>query len=160
MHVTIDHLDKREIEQKGWFGRTKTVVISGHWVKLCVELSESERATVIQRNISDAVITKIPNPRYDTEYKGYLFMLELSNKPVHPDSYVGRHPEKHVRPEPPDRMVPVTLAMFCDRDGFYRVFETPGEAKNWAVELRKHLQALKQLIDHNTGLGTTETFDL
>jgi hypothetical protein len=152
MHVTIEHLDQIETPYKTFFGRTKTDINRGNFVKILIELTLTERAVLDKADIWNHPLIQIPNPAYSAEQERALlreyeeerkrFLLPIS------------------KPQIPSRTIKTTIADFCNSEGMLRRFGTIGEARNFALEARKYIQQIKEIIDHNASPRQNETFDL
>lgn len=150
MRVTIEHLDKHEIQEQGWF-RTKTKVIPGNWVKIFIQLSNEENAVIQRHDLAKYILHSEPNPEYPKFQKYVSDYYARYGK----DDKIGPGPE-HAPPE----ILQMPIRWFLNPNGFWRNFETPSDAKNWAGELRSLVQRLKEIIEHNATPPKTETFDL
>jgi hypothetical protein len=155
MHITIEHHDKREYpqqQQPGWFGTRKTILVTdrAHWVKALVQLSEDEQRIIEKNNLWDYTLFSIPNRRN----------LEAFHKIVqeHRERFGLNHPAEP-RETPPTE-AHISIRRFLKPDGFWQKCDNLSDAKNWAGELRTHIQHLKDVIDHVATPPTNETFDL
>jgi hypothetical protein len=119
-------------------------------VVIHIEFNEAEKSILDKRKLWDSVLYEVRNDDYYNP-----FLRELEAVPAHPDSYEGRHPTPKMKPT-----VTKTIRDLCDPKKSTRSFDTPGEAKNWATELRGHIKKLKDIIEYNESTGKTETFDL
>jgi hypothetical protein len=135
MHVEIEHL--QELVKKGFIFTKRT---PGFFVKLTIHLTQDEFNVLNTRYLGDYILAEIPRFNYE-ETRVYW-----TNK---------GHPE--LAGDPTQKL---KIREFCDPKGLVLQFKTPGEAKNWADEIRKHLESLKRVIDHNRDIGNKETFDL
>jgi hypothetical protein len=153
MRVTIDHHDKYQYEKQGFF-RTKLVTVPGHWVRVLIELSDDEKETVVNQNISDYSIHSLPNPEYPK------FIQSMN---AHYAKYGDTPKEREIGPSlenAPPQTLHIYIRSLVDPKGYWRNFDNLSDAKNWAAELRPIVQKLKGVIDQVSTPGPAETFEL
>jgi hypothetical protein len=137
MRATIETLDSHELPGFLWGKR----IVQGNFVKLLIELEAGEKAIIERHDLSRYVLVEVTNPDHNDPKLRHQFRND---------------PELL-----PDPTVKYTIKDFCAPTGLVRKFNTPGEAKNWAAELRGHLEKLKEIVVHNAhSAPSKETFEL
>lgn len=157
MHVTIEHLDHIETVTTTFFGREKREITPGNFVKFKIELTDKEHSVLETRQLWSAVLREVPDPNYQHRLRRYKedcadFAIDQKLRPL--------ITAFQTPPQEPERTLKTTIADFCNPNGLTTSFASPGEAKNWAVELRSYIQKINDIIDYNAKPGTNETFDL
>ncbi len=148
MNVSIEHFDRYILEKRLLFWKTKKA-IPGYWVKLLIELGDDERAVMEKPEIGGHTIFSEPNPAYAS-------FLRIMNSYTDPNDKMRPHPD-----EAPPARSSFTIRQFCNPKGFWKRFDTLGEAKNWAHDLRTYVQEIKEILDYNsTSPVGKETFTL
>jgi hypothetical protein len=151
MRATIEHFDKHEMQDTGWFGRKKKVLVQANWVKLLIELTDDEKAIVERHKLGEYTLYSKPNPAYTSFHQ------------IRNDTIARYGPnDALVSPlsEEPPKEIHVKISWFLTPDGYWQRFENISDAKNFAGQLREHIQKLKDIIDHSATPGQKETFDL
>jgi hypothetical protein len=134
--------------------------ISTTGVVVFIQLSERARNILGTQNLWNAELFDFPNPQYAAQLQDYKRRWDdyrdAKKSHIEMVRWTARQPTD---PEPRPR-TSVVIGAFCADKGYFRNFPTTGEAQNWIVELRKHIEKLKEIIEHQSRPLQRETFTL
>jgi hypothetical protein len=129
-------------------------------IRVFIQLSEEARTIFDKQNIWGRMLFDYPNPHYEVQIRAYEKAWETYKSQARSSSQGTRDIAKAPIDPEPLKQFPITVAQFCSAAGLVREFPTAGEAKEWAAELRTHIDNLKKIIEQNKAPPEKETFEL
>lgn len=128
-------------------------------VRLIIQLSDEAREILTRQNIWSRTFIEEANPIYETQMEAYKRAWQDYEDDKKSKAEVVRWFAKRPIDLEPSKVIHVTVAEFCNPQGFVRAFASAGEAKSWAAELRTHIEKLRNILESNRTPAQKETFD-